>query len=326
MIEGKYGCNIFMEEIVFYLKKPGKQIRRKICISLLIVLALTAYAEGEDPAGADVKPLTRAEGVMKAFAQAYPDRIGPAELRDGDWAVPINGTYFFYAEGRLLPEHLRAHVAEYDAMSIYTYPADLPAWKTPDPKTSAKIETSSNRQRAYQPKRCPDFFDELWGAHTRQESLDRLKTIQFLGKKVPVHSWIVDKLALVEKEINAAAQKSPEVRLWINNIGSITAWNWRTIAETQSRSFHAYASAVDILPNAKNVDNTYWMWAARKTPKWWTVPYEKRFHPPDVVVKAFESYGFVWGGKWQFFDTMHFEYRPEILLLNKIPVNGLNSA
>ncbi|MCL2443985.1 MAG: M15 family metallopeptidase [Treponema sp.] len=36
-------------------------------------------------------------------------------------------------------------------------------------------------------------------------------------------------------------------------------------------------------------------------------------------MKTFESQGFIWGGKWQLFDTMHFEYRPEILILN-----GLN--
>ncbi len=35
----------------------------------------------------------------------------------------------------------------------------------------------------------------------------------------------------------------------------------------------------------------------------------------DPGVAAFEDNGFVWGGKWPFFDTMHFEYRPEVLLL-----------
>ena len=31
------------------------------------------------------------------------------------------------------------------------------------------------------------------------------------------------------------------------------------------------------------------------------------------IVDAFQKHGFVWGGKWLFFDTMHFEYRPELL-------------
>lgn len=29
------------------------------------------------------------------------------------------------------------------------------------------------------------------------------------------------------------------------------------------------------------------------------------------VVEAFEREGFVWGGRWNQFDTFHFEYRPE---------------
>jgi hypothetical protein len=28
---------------------------------------------------------------------------------------------------------------------------------------------------------------------------------------------------------------------------------------------------------------------------------------------VFERQGFIWGGKWWHFDTMHFEYRPEII-------------
>ncbi|MEJ2663631.1 MAG: M15 family metallopeptidase, partial [Spirochaetia bacterium] len=29
----------------------------------------------------------------------------------------------------------------------------------------------------------------------------------------------------------------------------------------------------------------------------------------------FEKYGFIWGGKWYHYDTMHFEYRPELLVI-----------
>jgi hypothetical protein len=30
-------------------------------------------------------------------------------------------------------------------------------------------------------------------------------------------------------------------------------------------------------------------------------------------VEVFERHGFIWGGKWNHYDTMHFEYRPELL-------------
>jgi hypothetical protein len=30
-------------------------------------------------------------------------------------------------------------------------------------------------------------------------------------------------------------------------------------------------------------------------------------------VRVFEKHGFIWGGAWYHYDTMHFEYRPELL-------------
>jgi hypothetical protein len=42
------------------------------------------------------------------------------------------------------------------------------------------------------------------------------------------------------------------------------------------------------------------------------------------VVKAFEAFGFLWGGKWMTYDTMHFEYRPEILILSNMPQTDLH--
>jgi hypothetical protein len=49
--------------------------------------------------------------------------------------------------------------------------------------------------------------------------------------------------------------------------------------------------------------------------EWYSLPYERRWMVPLPFVRAFEQEGFIWGGKWFFFDTIHFEYRPEILIL-----------
>ena len=34
---------------------------------------------------------------------------------------------------------------------------------------------------------------------------------------------------------------------------------------------------------------------------------------PMEIVRIFEKHGFIWGGRWYHYDTMHFEYRPELL-------------
>ena len=32
-----------------------------------------------------------------------------------------------------------------------------------------------------------------------------------------------------------------------------------------------------------------------------------------AIARIFETHGFIWGGAWYHYDTMHFEYRPELL-------------
>jgi hypothetical protein len=272
----------------------------------------------------------RGEAVMKALAAAYPGRVGPAVYRnvspedEGDWAAQVNGTWFYYAQGRLLPGELRNRSSEYDPQPFYNYPAELPPWHDPEPEETERFRNSAQRRQANPPKRSQFFFDTLWRASTREESYERVKTIRFLGKSVMVHYSIMEELAMVEERILEMAKTSGQVLQWVNRLDTLTGWNWRSIADTQSRSFHAYGAAVDALPSSQSGLQTYWLWTARNYPAWWAVPYEKRLHPPGAVIKAFEEYGFIWGGKWLFFDTMHFEYRPEILILNNIPVKRVN--
>ena len=44
-------------------------------------------------------------------------------------------------------------------------------------------------------------------------------------------------------------------------------------------------------------------------------PLQKTF--PSAIVSLFEDNGFIWGGKWEHFDLMHFEYRPELIIKAK---------
>ena len=48
-------------------------------------------------------------------------------------------------------------------------------------------------------------------------------------------------------------------------------------------------------------------WQRPKHPTRW------RNRIPQAIVDAFEAEGFIWGGRWFHYDTMHFEYRPELL-------------
>ncbi|QQO11293.1 M15 family metallopeptidase [Breznakiella homolactica] len=255
---------------------------------------------------------------MKALAAAYPDILGPAESRDGDWAVPLRGQWYYYAEGRLLPEDMRSRALEFDPQPFYNYIADLPPWKEPSAEEAERFAAAADRRSARPSRRSQHFYDALWRAHDRNEAYERVKTIRFLGHNVLVHYYILTELSLVEERILEEAKTDPEVRQWVDELSTLTGWNWRGIADTQSRSLHAYGIAIDLLPRNLRGRETYWLWAAEHTPEWWAIPYNRRFHPPEAVIKAFEAYGFIWGGKWVFFDTMHFEYRPELLILSGI--------
>jgi len=70
-------------------------------------------------------------------------------------------------------------------------------------------------------------------------------------------------------------------------------------------SMHAYAAAIDI--NTRHT--TYWQWV-KPGPDG---TYRWSNEIPREIIAIFEKHGFIWGGRWYHFDTMHFEYRPELL-------------
>jgi hypothetical protein len=290
------------------------------CIVLFFLTAASVFSLGKKQAEPvsnppDEQVIDRAEQVMKALFAAYPRQIERVEFRNGDWALLLRGNWFYYAGGRILPENLLGSSASINPQPFYNYLKELPVWKTPGAEEAARYKEMASNRNQNPLRRSPHFLDTLWRINSRSEADQRVKTIRFLGKSVNVHYLIMENLALVEEQILAASKTDPQVQAWISGIKTLEGWTWRDIAQTQSRSFHAYGLAVDILPKSLGGKETYWLWAAEKKPEWWNISYNERYHPPAAVIKAFETYGFVWGGKWLFFDTMHFEYRPEILIL-----------
>ena len=81
---------------------------------------------------------------------------------------------------------------------------------------------------------------------------------------------------------------------------------WREIKGTERRlSMHSFAIAVDVGVSISD----YWRWS--EPDREGRYLYKNRM--PAHVVEVFERHGFIWGGKWYHYDTMHFEYRPELI-------------
>jgi hypothetical protein len=80
-------------------------------------------------------------------------------------------------------------------------------------------------------------------------------------------------------------------------------FNYRPIAGTDRLSPQSFGIALDIAESSSH----YWQWESEGASVY-------RNSIPQIIVTIFEKHGFIWGGRWYHFDTMHFEYRPEILL------------
>ena len=122
----------------------------------------------------------------------------------------------------------------------------------------------------------------------------------FLGRPVRVQAKIAPALARVEQRLDKAIAADPSLRKFLTKLGG--TFNARTIAGTSRTSAHSYGVALDIDPSASD----YWRWQKQGPLRWVN-------RVPQTIVDAFEAEGFIWGGRWYHFDTMHFEYRPELL-------------
>jgi hypothetical protein len=127
-----------------------------------------------------------------------------------------------------------------------------------------------------------------------------LRKMTFLGQPVRVHEKAAAALARVEQRLLAALAADPSLRKFLARLGG--TFNPRKIAGTSRASAHSYGVALDIDPSASD----YWRWQKKGPLRWVN-------RVPQTIVDAFEAEGFIWGGRWYHFDTMHFEYRPELL-------------
>jgi hypothetical protein len=85
-------------------------------------------------------------------------------------------------------------------------------------------------------------------------------------------------------------------------------YNCRRVAGTKALSPHGFGIAIDIALK----HSAYWRWDGAKPDG--SVKYTNKI--PIEIVHIFEKHGFIWGGRWAHYDTMHFEYRPEMVAGN----------
>lgn len=122
--------------------------------------------------------------------------------------------------------------------------------------------------------------------------------MRFLGMAVRVHRDVAPALARVAARLKDAPA-NPSLAPFLQKLSG--GFASRTIAGTDRKSAHAFGIAIDLDKSMSD----YWRW--QKGPHRW------RNRIPQAIVDAFEAEGFIWGGRWWHYDTMHFEYRPELV-------------
>ncbi len=148
--------------------------------------------------------------------------------------------------------------------------------------------------------RVEQLFSQTYGA-TPDEVEAHIAKVRFFGTRYAFHEKAAPALERVVGRLEIAQKRNPSIRVFLRKIGG--TWAWRKIDRSNNLSAHAWAIAIDLNTERSN----YWRWTRRGEPLVW------RNKIPQEVVDAFEAEGFIWGGRWLHFDTMHFEYRPELL-------------
>jgi len=152
------------------------------------------------------------------------------------------------------------------------------------------------------------FYGALYGGLRRDEIERQLERIDFLGYRINIHRDIAEIL----KQVDADIRKLNGGNAFITSLGSIESYSYRVIAGTQRMSYHSLGLAIDIQPRSLGGKAIYWLWERGRNEDWMLIPLDRRWSPPEDVIEIFERAGFIWGGKWAFYDNMHFEYRPEL--------------
>lgn len=269
-------------------------LRSAMSVPALVLLLCAPAASAGTPGLSH--PSGHETDVRARLLAAYPEAIAAIEANEIVWR---DGTRMPLDDGTgEKPFRPWLDAPDVEDMLAIPYPAGAEA---------APPARDSDPGRA----RNEAFFRKMYGDCQTGEVKPKLRPVAWLptksGRKIEVTTvnGVADRLAAVSRELDALPARFDKFLL-----PAAGTYNCRVIAGTSRVSAHGYAIAIDIAV----AQSDYWRWAAKGAdaeggPA--TIPYRNRI--PLEIVRIFEKHGFIWGGRWYHYDTMHFEYRPELL-------------
>jgi hypothetical protein len=256
------------------------------------------------PAGALVATLAAALTDMPARADSLANEHAAARLAAAfpDHIAAVSGDALVWRDGSLLPLRVGRAPVTHDEILAATGIADMFAWPYPAGAPLSAPTALADPGRA----RHKAFFDKMYGACERGAVERHLVEVAWLpGKsnqrlRVTRINGVAGRLEAVSRELDRLPSRFDRYLL-----PAAGGYHCRPIAGTDRPSPHGYGIAIDIAVAGAH----YWRWdraRAGSSSAW-------RNAIPAEIVEAFERQGFIWGGRWHHYDTMHFEYRPELI-------------
>ena len=155
--------------------------------------------------------------------------------------------------------------------------------------------------------RNDEFFKTIYGKTATEVQKNLIEIVwcpKLVGQKLRI-----SKINDVDKHLMAISTELDEHPEWKDYLHSTGTFNWRKVRSAKDRlSSHSFGIAIDLNTKYSN----YWQWDCKCITENIDLTYKNKI--PQGIIDIFEKHGFIWGGKWYHYDTMHFEYRPELLL------------
>ena len=233
--------------------------------------------------------------ILAALAAAYPKALQALEIRsDQRLLVYLAGQKFIYDDGITKTPEQRLDHPDIKDMFYDTYPLANPTDRLPKDFDPGRY-------------RVEGLFMALYG-DSESAVASNCVAVEFCGHSVKFNAryGAAEALRAVSTDLTPLLAQKPEIQSYVDKLAG--TFNWRKVAGTESLSNHSFATAIDL--NVKKA--AYWRWV----PPTQLETFSRKNWPTEII-EAFERHGFIWGGKWWHFDTMHFEYRPEIIAYTK---------
>lgn len=221
-------------------------------------------------------------GVEKLMT-VYPDYVTGFE---DNHLILKDGSRIVWDDGR---------EKSFDGLLDDTDPEDM--FFSPYPALGEKPEYLADPGRG----RSEALFKAMYGKNA-SDVQRHLVRVDWFGQRVLFSSrnGAADSLRAVARELAV----HPDMRKYLTSAGT---FYWRKVRGSQRQSAHSYGIAIDIGGN--NTD--YWKWRNPRAKETDHIDYRNRM--PLKIAEIFRRHGFIWGGDWYHYDTMHFEFRPELL-------------